>query len=252
MSAFSSVWIRVRGSLHSCNATKTTRSVLRGWELSVASSQRPSRHERALKKSCTLMSLQYCQPNYEAFTRFLEQNEPCLFGRTLCDAWPARTLWRRGSEQPDWEHLSQSYGTAAVTLWDCASGEQEEVTLAEALRRMKQSAGGAETAPGETRPYRPVLYIKDWHLALHCEQQHLPPFYTTPRPFLDDWMNDFYLSRNEDFRFVYAGLQGSFTGVFENLGNIKKEAIKGLIFQPLPIQVFTAMCMAHTPGAPMW
>lgn len=151
--------------------------------------------------------LQICEPNYLAFTHFLKPNKPCLFEPSLCEDWPARKHWLLRSDQPNWETLAQEYGAAPVTLWNCTSGHQQEVSLSEALRQMR----GHHSVDSTTKE-RPLLYIKDWHLALYCEQQGLPPFYSTPVTFLDDWMNDFYLSRGEDFRFVYAGLKDSFTG----------------------------------------
>lgn len=64
-----------------------------------------------------------------------------------------------------------------------------------------------------------VLYIKDWHLALADEE-----FYEPPELMKDDWMNEYYLNREngegktrDDFRFVYIGEKDSFTGLHKDV-----------------------------------
>lgn len=58
-----------------------------------------------------------------------------------------------------------------------------------------------------------LLYVKDWHLARWvAHQPGLPVFYNTPPLFVDDWLNYHYCTFTEDdFRFVYIGVQGTFT-----------------------------------------
>lgn len=159
------------------------------------------------------MTVPTCQPEYSAFTHYLATNEPCLFDSSLCASWTACQKWRQGPNQPDWDYLEHQYGSAPVSLWECRSDSQEEMTLTEALQKIRSTSQNRHKSSSFTDNDAPLYYIKDWHLALHCDHHNLPPFYTTPDVFRDDWINGYYLNqRDEDFRFVYAGIQGSYTG----------------------------------------
>ena len=53
-------------------------------------------------------------------------------------------------------------------------------------------------------------YLRDWHLSLEMDET----FYDVPQCFLPDWMDLFMrMDRKDDFRFVYFGGVGSWTGL---------------------------------------
>jgi hypothetical protein len=58
-----------------------------------------------------------------------------------------------------------------------------------------------------------ILYVKDWHLFQEYPED--ARLYTVPPYFQDDWLNMFCLQssslNNQDYRFVYMGVNGSWT-----------------------------------------
>lgn len=57
-----------------------------------------------------------------------------------------------------------------------------------------------------------LLYLKDWHL-----RQAMPEyqFYTTPRYFASDWLNESLVTAGEDdYRFVYIGPEGTWSVIY--------------------------------------
>ncbi|PWN18475.1 Clavaminate synthase-like protein, partial [Microstroma glucosiphilum] len=132
---------------------------------------------------------------------------------------------------------------AGTSQYESGPSEREEMTLSEAVGRLHEACRLREQATGEeqdTTPPAPLIYIKDWHLVRQEKLRHsreqidnpvLP--YTTPDLFLDDWMNnESFLPQQsseeaaaaavsaaipDDFRFCYAGLRGTTTGLHRDV-----------------------------------
>lgn len=154
-------------------------------------------------------------PTYAEFlSNHLISNSPALIGKDLVDSWPAFHLWGSGSDEGsiDWDYLVSVYGTQTVSITDCRAPPTdsctEEITLSEVLRRWLSAEHDASTNKDQ-----PLLYVKDWHLARWVSRNPAAqPFYTTPYLFADDWLNYHYCTfTDDDFRFVYLGIQGTST-----------------------------------------
>lgn len=62
-----------------------------------------------------------------------------------------------------------------------------------------------------------LLYLKDFHLKY--EFPHVD-FYNVPQYFGSDWLNEFLLDKGrEDYRFVYIGIEGTFTNFHSDVYN---------------------------------
>lgn len=153
-------------------------------------------------------------PTYVHFlSNHLISNRPVVIGRDLTEAWPAFQLWASANDKGkiNWDHLVNNYGAQAVSVTDCrappADSCTEDATLGEVVRKWQT----AEDDTAENN--QPLLYIKDWHLARSVSRSRaLEPFYTTPYLFADDWLNYHYCNfTDDDFRFVYLGVQGTST-----------------------------------------
>lgn len=147
-------------------------------------------------------------PTYLEFLNdHLIKNSPVLIGKVLTESWPAFQLWNDKGEI-NWDYLVETYGTQTVSVTDCRAPSTdsciEETTLREVIRGWLSAAAEKD---------QPLLYVKDWHLArwISCNPG-LQHFYTTPYLFADDWLNYHYCNfTNDDFRFVYLGIQGTST-----------------------------------------
>ena len=150
-------------------------------------------------------------PTYTEFlNNHLISNKPALIGKDLAESWPAFHLWGN-EDNVNWDYLVDTYGTQTVSVTNCRASSTdpctEETTLREVIGRWL-SVGHATVDKD-----RPLLYIKDWHLArwVSCNPT-TQPFYTTPSLFADDWLNYHYCTfTDDDFRFVYFGIQGTST-----------------------------------------
>lgn len=154
-----------------------------------------------------------------AYTGFLNNhlinNKPALIGKDLVESWPAFHLWGNGGagdeDHINWDHLINAYGAQTVSVTNCRAPSTdsctEETTLSEVI---KGWLGAEHNAVNKDQP---LLYIKDWHLARWVSRNPAAqPFYTTPYLFADDWLNYHYcMSTDDDFRFVYLGIQGTST-----------------------------------------
>ncbi|WFD42062.1 hypothetical protein MPSI1_000699 [Malassezia psittaci] len=173
-------------------------------------------------------------PSYEVFlNEYLAKNKPVILPFELVKNWPAFTDLV-DQDKVDWSSLTSRYGDHQVPVF-MDKGEdacQREMLLTEAVNMIQKSNG------------RKPIYIKDWHLTRCARIDMLAinandplsrslPYYT-PFLFADDWMNninpsaastqdlpfaaDAWLStqqkaavESDDFRFCYAGTQGSST-----------------------------------------
>ena len=91
---------------------------------------------------------------------------------------------------------------APMPVEDLTTGCREMLSPIEFIRRVRVGKNG--------------LYAKDWHLLKSLEEfrSSLPIF------FLDDWLNWYWLNLKhgeDDFSFVYAGTQNTFTGVHHDV-----------------------------------
>lgn len=69
----------------------------------------------------------------------------------------------------------------------------------------------------KNRDKNDLLYLKDFHLKY--EFPHVD-FYNVPKYFASDWLNEYLLDRgNEDYRFVYIGVEGTFTNFHSDVYN---------------------------------
>ena len=107
---------------------------------------------------------------YDDFAaRCLARNEPAIFDRSLVDGWRAFE-WVRSDGELDLEALDREFGTAEVSVADCASAGHDRRTMAlsDVLAAWRTHQPGA-------------LYVKDFHAQLRASE----PFYETPTPFAD-------------------------------------------------------------------
>jgi len=161
-------------------------------------------------------------PTYTEFlNNHLFKNRPALIGKDLVESWPAFDLWGGDSDRDNinWDYLVNVYGTQTVPVTNCRAPSTESCTeeaiIGEVIRRWLSA--GDDAANKE----QPLLYVKDWHLArwVSCNPA-AQPFYTTPCLFADDWLNYHYCTfADDDFRFVYLGIQGTFTPFHKDVYN---------------------------------
>lgn len=161
----------------------------------------------------------------EFLEKYLIPNRPLLIGAGLVQDWTAFSLWvndgkvrkpvdkafRIPNNQAqdgacvNWDYLSTTYGSLIVNATDCTHGLDEPRTSEMSFQAVIDKWHRDDPAP--------LLYVKDWHLARWVSgQPTLPSFYVTPSLFADDWLNYHYCTfTNDDFRFVYIGVEGTFT-----------------------------------------
>ena len=153
-------------------------------------------------------------PTYNEFlSNHLINNTPVLIGKGLVESWPAFRLWKGTDDRYDidWDYLVNTYGTQIVPVTNCHTQSTdpctESTTLSEVIK------GWLSIEHDVTHQDLPLLYVKDWHLARWVSNNPaMQPFYTTPHLFADDWLNYHYCTfTDDDFRFVYLGIQGTFT-----------------------------------------
>lgn len=169
------------------------------------------------------------QRPYEDFAdRCLARNEPAIFDRSLVDGWRAFE-WVRSDGELDLDALDREFGAAEVSVADCATEEHDRRTmpLSEVLAAWRTDRPSA-------------LYVKDFHAQLFARQ----PFYDTPGVFADDWMQAFALARTEsDYRFVYVGDRGTWTGLHVRLLGAECGAVRRApLLDALEILAFLPRC----------
>ncbi|KAI8582534.1 hypothetical protein K450DRAFT_170813 [Umbelopsis ramanniana AG] len=161
-------------------------------------------------------------PSYQHFlAEHLLKNEPALIGPALTASWRARTEWAQPikktttrdhdnhnpTTEPNFQFLFQTFGAAQVQVADCLERDftdqkRGNMTFAQFIEMWQSNA---EESAGR-------YYLKDWHFVKAFPDYHA---YEVPDIFEDDWMNEYWPSRDEedpdDYRFVYMGGDGTFT-----------------------------------------
>ena len=147
-------------------------------------------------------------PTYVDFLNdHLIRNRPALIGKDLTESWPAFHLWGKAGGI-NWDYLANEYGAQTVSATNCRAPSTdpctEDISLGEVIRGWLSADHGKDQR---------LLYVKDWHLARWVSRDPAnQPFYTTPHLFADDWLNYHYCTfTDDDFRFVYLGVQGTST-----------------------------------------
>lgn len=129
------------------------------------------------------------------------------------ETWSAFHLWTDRSDKNsiNWDHFVNAHGSQTVPVTNCrvpsADSCAEEITLSKVIE------GWLTAERDAANKNHPLLYVKDWHLPRRVSRNpSIQPFYTTPHLFADDWLNYHYCTfTNDDFRFVYVGIQGTST-----------------------------------------
>ncbi|KAL1491713.1 hypothetical protein ABEB36_012270 [Hypothenemus hampei] len=143
----------------------------------------------------------------EFFENFMSKNRPCLI-RNISNNWESTAKWVINGK-PNVAYLREQYDHTQVTIYNCSeryynSQKCQEGTLEQYLKLWEKD--------NET-----VYYLKDWHLKLQCKNDN---FYEVPIYFASDWLNEYFIQcRNDDYRFVYMGKQGSWTPLHTDVFN---------------------------------
>lgn len=145
---------------------------------------------------------------HEFFHKYMIGNVPCLFSSKFTGSWGSRRFWVTADNQPNWDHLLQNFGDAAVPVAKCDLKEynanpKEQIPLREYIEYWREHK---ENAYQSTKG---CLYLKDWHM-----QREYPDYdaYKTPEYFSSDWLNEYWDAiAVDDYRFVYMGPAGSWT-----------------------------------------
>ena len=153
-------------------------------------------------------------PTYVHFlSNHLIKNRPALIGQDLTESWSAFHLWGNigDGDGINWDYLANTYGAQTVPVANCHAPPADSCTKDSSLGEVIK--GWISAGNDVPKKDQPLLYVKDWHLALWVSRNpSIQPFYTTPHLFADDWLNYHYCAfTNDDFRFVYLGVQGTFT-----------------------------------------
>ncbi|XP_050307624.1 2-oxoglutarate and iron-dependent oxygenase JMJD4 [Anthonomus grandis grandis] len=141
------------------------------------------------------------------FRNYLLQNTPCII-KNISLNWSATKNWLKNGE-PNIDYLQEKYGNTKVMIYDCSdryfnSQKCKESNLHEYLDIWRSSS--------ET-----LYYLKDWHLKLQHRQDE---FYQVPIFFSSDWLNEYFTNcLDDDYRFVYMGLKGTWTPLHADVFN---------------------------------
>ncbi|GAA5966311.1 hypothetical protein JCM3765_005252 [Sporobolomyces pararoseus] len=150
--------------------------------------------------------------------QYLIPNTPCIFPPQLAQHWKLFDKWFTNEQKLDWQYLKEQYGSLKVDCIDCrpVSDEQKEE---ETISTFGELLDLWQAGKGQTR------YLKDWHLPLEIQrtaentkkgkEKLQAELYQVEQVCLDDWMNELegneHEGRGDDFRFVYAGGENTFT-----------------------------------------
>ena len=144
-------------------------------------------------KNCENMSYN------EFFHQHMVKNLPCLI-KNLMTNWKAMTDFVLDNE-PNIDFFATLDTTKEVPVANCSakyfnSQEKCSMTLQEYLDYWMSDRSE-------------LLYLKDWHFTKdHPGGQD---FYQVPDYFKSDWLNEYWQDKNDDYKFVYLGPQGSWT-----------------------------------------
>ncbi|KAF4520585.1 hypothetical protein B566_EDAN005996, partial [Ephemera danica] len=135
----------------------------------------------------------------EFFEQFLVGNQPCIFESDFTSHWKSRKEWvLQDSGMPNFEFLSNTFGSAKVPVADCNdqyynSQMKIEDTVVNFIEYWKNYCD--KGYPEEF----PCLYLKDWHFPRDYPDYEA---YHWPLHFAADWLNEFWMSKPDDYRFV--------------------------------------------------
>lgn len=134
----------------------------------------------------------------EFFENHLIKNMPCIV-QNVTTTWECSEKWIK-NECLNYEYLSQTYGELEAPIANC----NEILDYAQRTTNVKVSDFMSYLQNDQKNS---LLYLKDLHL------KKLRPndkFYTVPKIFTSDWLNEYAHDKNEDdFMFVYIGPKGS-------------------------------------------
>ena len=176
--------------------------------------------------SCDAVPTVRCEDlSPDAFrAEFMSKNLPVMI-TGITDDWRARREWVTKDGQPDVVAMSELFGDAKVLVVDCDEAidtdlKRRELPFREFASWWQSSETRKRAAAGAAA--REKLYVKDWNFV-----GDFPAYgaYDTPPHVRDDWLND--CGSNEDdknenenddarlrpgsFRFVYLGVEGTWT-----------------------------------------
>ena len=178
--------------------------------------------------SCDAVPTVRCEDlSPDAFrAEFMSKNLPVMI-TGITDDWRARREWVTKDGQPDVVAMSELFGDAKVLVVDCDEAidtdlKRREMPFREFASWWQSSETRKRAAAGAAA--REKLYVKDWNFV-----GDFPAYgaYDTPPHVRDDWLND--CGSNEDdknenenenddarlrpgsFRFVYLGVEGTWT-----------------------------------------
>ena len=135
----------------------------------------------------------------EFFHQHMLKNSPCLI-KNLMTNWKAMTDFVINNE-PNIDFFATLDTAKEVPVANCSakyfnSQEKFSMTLQEYLDYWMSDRSE-------------LLYLKDWHFTKdHPGGQD---FYQVPDYFKSDWLNEYWQDKNDDYKFVYLGPQGSWT-----------------------------------------
>jgi hypothetical protein len=150
----------------------------------------------------------------------LRPNEPCVFPASLVRGWPCLQSFILSDSGPsasvDYAHLLALHeGTPGSTDPRASAGAAPRLAPVHRPSTAAELEEGCPPTVCDERSLAEIFalwkagdgedfYVKDWHLALAVEAAGGVPFYddTWAGHAADDWLNGFYRSKGEDFRFV--------------------------------------------------
>lgn len=137
----------------------------------------------------------------EFFENYLLCNRPCII-KNLSDDWGARK-WIK-NDNLDVDYFRKNYGTVEVPIADC----RKKVYNVQEKCSMKLDKYLDYWGKYQSNETEECLYLKDWHFTKTFPSENI---YRTPKYFASDWLNEYFSSDSDDYRFVYVGPKGSWT-----------------------------------------
>ncbi|TKR76867.1 hypothetical protein L596_017942 [Steinernema carpocapsae] len=133
---------------------------------------------------------------FDVFVDCMLGGKPAVLGAEFTKEWPSRTQWITKEKRPSLKRLAEKFRSMEIPVID----EEENSDYVD-----MKLADFAEYFEGTDRSRR--LYAKDWHLQRDtgCVPYELPAFLQS------DWFNGEKKSFVGDYRFCYAGVEGTWT-----------------------------------------
>ncbi|KOB52195.1 JmjC domain-containing protein 4 [Operophtera brumata] len=142
-----------------------------------------------------------CKLTYQDFfENHLIKNLPCIV-QNVSTTWECSEKWIKNGVI-DYEYITQTYGEMEAPVADCC----QILDYAQRTSNMKISQFMNYMQNDKKSN---LLYLKDLHLKKLRPKDN---FYTIPKIFTSDWLNEYAHDNNEDdFMFVYIGPKNSWT-----------------------------------------